>query len=146
MSREDEVADKKDSVSRLTRFVRPTVFYLTFLFPPELFLLLKKCISQTINMHMRAHLWITLGRHLCQDLAHVWACPLQKADRTRTHWLMELLSWRTLHRSTSTRRPLRRYFSVLNSFQRRNPFVSPAAAPLYIEHFVHFICSLLLSA
>lgn len=31
------------------------------------------------------------------------ARPLQKTDRTRTHRLMELLSWRALHRSTSTR-------------------------------------------
>lgn len=57
--------------------------------------------------------------------------------RTRTHRLMELLSWRTLHRPTSTR--ARRYFSVLNSLQRRKPFVSLAVAPLYPSYFVHLL-------
>jgi len=56
---------------------------------------------------------------------------------------MELLSWRTLRRPPTTYRA--RYFSVLNSFQLQNPFVSFASrASLYVTHLVYFILPLFL--
>jgi len=124
---------KKIKKLQLERFDEP--FYI-FCFLSISFSILKFCLLK-MGMFFRC-LPCAFMDQCCQDIVHVEAHPLQKADRARTYQLMELLSWRTYTALLDkyARSDISRYLIVFNDASR----LFSSLPSFFVSRIVHFIC------